>query len=87
MFILLTDGRALEFHGAHITITTKHGTPYYCVNVIEYNSSRAANNEKIYSTQSEETAKQLIADLCTAAGEGLPVFPFAEWENEKIKGV
>ena len=45
MLILTTDGRALEFHGAHITITTKHGTPYYCVNVIEYNGSRAVNNQ------------------------------------------
>ena len=87
MLILTTDGRALEFHGAHITITTKHGTPYYCVNVIEYNGSRAANNAIVYSATSEEAAKQLIADLCTAAGEGLPVFLLAEWESNQAKEV
>lgn len=87
MFILLTDGKALEFHGAHITVNTKHATPYYHVNVIDYNANRAANNEVIYSTPNEETAKQLIADFCTAAGEGLPVFPIAEWENKKAKEV
>ena len=85
MFILLTDGRALEFHGAHITVTTKQGTPYYCVNAIEYNGSRAANNEIIYSTPNTETAKQLIADLCNAAGQSLPVFLVEEWEK-KITG-
>ena len=82
MFIYLTDGRALEFHGAHITATAAGAAPCYHVGVIEYNGRRTANNEIIYSTPNEDNAKQLIADLCTAAGEGLPVFPFAEWETK-----
>lgn len=87
MFIFLTSGKALEFHGAHITENVKNGTPYYHVNVVEYGHNRTINGEIIYSTPNRETAKQLIKDICTAAGEGRPVFPIAEWESEKAKEV
>ena len=86
MFILNTDGKALEFHGAHITENVKYGTPFYHVNVVEYGHNRVVNGEVIYSTTNEATAKQLVTDLCTAAGEGVTVFHIAEWEA-KGKGV
>ena len=87
MFIYLKDAKALEFHGAHITETVKYGAPHYNVNIVEYGHNRVVNGEVIYTTTNKETAQHLIADLCTAAGEGLPVFFVEEWENEKIKGV
>lgn len=84
MFILLAEGKALEFHGAHITENVKNGTPFYHVVVVEYGRSRSVNGEVIYSTPNRENAKQLIADLCNAAGEGLPVFPLAEWKTKEV---